>query len=290
MPHDQPVIAVEAADGHRYELIHLRPAEATASLLFLPGMGLSARQYIPFAQSLGERGIEVFIHEWRGLGSSSLRAGRDVNWGYRELLEFDLAAALDQTLRHAHDTRLMLGGHSLGSQFGALLAATRYPDCAGLVVVAGGAPYWRCFRGSRAVLLRSVFTMLPLIARAVGHFPGRQLGFAGREARNVMIDWAETGRRGSYNLDSIAADLEAAMAALNTPKLGLRLQDDWFVTPASLDHLLDKIGGERVDCIISSEQLGGPADHFSWMQTPVAVAEAIAAWHRDQSADAISRA
>ncbi|MEE4329261.1 MAG: alpha/beta fold hydrolase [Wenzhouxiangella sp.] len=212
MPHDQPVIAVEAADGHCFELIHVAPEKPAASLMFMPGMGLSARQYIPLAQALGEHGIEVFIHEWRGLGSSSLRADRAIDWGYRELLELDLTAALGRTLERACDSRLLLGGHSLGSQFAALLAATRHSDCAGLVVIAGGSPYWRCYRGARALLLRTVFTALPLVARAVGHFPGRQMGFAGREARGVMADWAFTGRTGSYNVDSIDQDLEAAMA------------------------------------------------------------------------------
>lgn len=290
MPHDQPVVAVEAADGHRFELIHVRAAVPAASLLFLPGMGLTARQYIDLAQVLAGHGIEVFLHEWRGLGSSSLRAERSVNWGYRELLQLDLAAALEQISTRTREGRLILGGHSLGSQFAALLGATAPERCAGLVVVAGGSPYWRCFRGWRALLLWTAFVTLPLVGHAVGHYPGRRLGFAGREARGVMSDWALTGRRGSYNLGAIDHDLESAMAGLRVPKLGVRLEDDWFVSPTSLDHLLDRVAGDTERMILSSEQLGGPADHYAWMRRPAAVADAIATWQRRHSAEAISRA
>lgn len=290
MPHDQPTIAVEAEDGHRFELIHVAAAAPIASLLFLPGMGLSARQYIKLASALTEHGIEVFIHEWRGLGSSNLRAARGVNWGYRELLEIDLVATIDQAVKKARHPRLILGGHSLGSQFAALLGAIAPDRCAGLVVVAGGSPYWRCFRGWRALLLWAAFFSLPLVGRAVGYYPGRRLGFAGREARDVMADWAFTGRYGSYNLGSIDRDLESSMAGLNVPKLGLRLKDDWFVSPTSLDHLLGRVFGDVEREVVSSEQLGGPADHYAWMRTPAAVATAIAAWYQGCSTAASNRA
>ena len=35
---------------------------------------------------LAAQGIAVFVHEWRGNGSSTQRAGRRQDWGYRELL------------------------------------------------------------------------------------------------------------------------------------------------------------------------------------------------------------
>ena len=114
MPIDD--IALEGADGHRWTLIGHAPASPRAILLWLPAMGVAARHYLPFAEALAARGIAVFLHEWRGHGSSSLRAARDCDWGYRTLLCTDLPAA-----EAAVDTALpgrprIVGGHSLGGQ------------------------------------------------------------------------------------------------------------------------------------------------------------------------------
>ena len=92
-------IALEAADGHRWQLYVCAPERPAAALLWLPALGVGARHYLPFAQALAARGVATFLHEWRGAGSSSLRAGRDCDWGYRELLELDIATSADAVRR-----------------------------------------------------------------------------------------------------------------------------------------------------------------------------------------------
>ena len=73
----EPVeIPAVAADGHAYQLIARIPALPTASLLWLPALGVAARHYLPLADALAARGVAVFLHEMRGNGSSTLRAGR----------------------------------------------------------------------------------------------------------------------------------------------------------------------------------------------------------------------
>jgi predicted alpha/beta hydrolase len=283
MPHSQPIIPVRAADGHSFELIHAPSPKAFARLLFLPGMGLSARQYIAFAQSLAAKGIDTLIHEWRGLGSSSLRAARDVDWGYRELLELDLAAAIDAARDASGDKTLLIGGHSLGSQLALLAAAQRRRDCRGLVVVAGGAPYWRCYQGWMRVALRGIFVGMPLVARVFGHYPGRRLGFAGREARSIIKDWAASGRTGQYRPRNLDFDFETHMQTLTCPLLSVRMMDDWFVPQASLNWLTDKLSqAAATQTNISHVDGPGSADHYQWMKHPESTAAAIATWWAQQ--------
>lgn len=279
MPHQQPVLEVIAADGHRFELIKVMAEIPRARIQFLPGMGLSARQYIPFGQALAEHGIECCIHEWRGLGSSSLRASRAINWGYRELLELDLVAAQDRIEAEGGEGPLIVAGHSLGSQLACLLAAMRPEKYQGIAVIAGGSPYWRTFGWLKGSLLLTALTLMPGVASLVGHYPGRRLGFAGREARGVIADWTRTGRSGRYQPPGISQNLEAAMAQLAMPTLALPLADDWFVPEPSLNWLTAKLGQARLSQhTISSDHPGQPANHFSWMQQPRQCAQAIADW------------
>ncbi len=278
MPHSQPVLQISTADRHEFELIQVPAADCRHRLLFLPGMGMSARQYIGFGRALAGHGIEVWLHEWRGMGSSSLRAARGCNWGYRELLEADLVAVLD-ALNQEGQVPLLFGGHSLGSQLACLLAGQRPQHCAGLLTVAGGAPYWRSFPRRMQLGLLPVFFLMPAVAALLGHYPGRRLGFAGREARGVIADWTRSGRSGRYRFPDMAQDLEAGMAALSVPVLGLRMANDRLVPQASLDWLLDKLPGcARSVELISASAPGEAADHYAWMRDTAASVAAIASW------------
>jgi len=272
-------VPVRAADGARFELLCAPPAgEPRHVLLWLPAMGVSARQYLPLAQALAHDGVAVALHEWRGIGSSDRRAGWRGNWGYRQLLGDDLPAALAVVRARWPQARIWLGGHSLGGQLGALLAALHPQAFAGLVLVASGAPYWRRFR--RGWLVGLAYVLAPLLACARGHLPGRRIGFGGNEARGVIADWARSGRTGRYAARGMAPDLESRLAALDLPILALRLRDDWLGPAASLDWLLGKMPrSAREVAVLGPDALDGvAADHFRWMKAPAPVAARIAAW------------
>lgn len=276
------VVPVEVADGARFELILVMPPDAAVrrALLWLPAMGVPARHYLPLTQALAARGVAVAIHEWRGIGSSDRRAGRRTNWGYRELLQHDLIASVVMLADRLPEVSLAVGGHSLGGQLACLYTALHPEQVDGLVLVASGAPYWRVFPHPWS--LRAAFHLAPLLAHLRGHLPGRRLGFAGNEARGVIADWARTGRSGRYAARGMKRDLEAALAALRTPVLAIRLCDDWLVPPASLDWLLGKLPASPVQRVeLAADALDGQrADHFAWMKAPAAVADAIDDWWR----------
>ncbi|MEO7067373.1 MAG: alpha/beta fold hydrolase [Rhodanobacter sp.] len=273
------VLPVLANDGARCELICVQPTSACRQWLYwVPAMGVPARHYLPFAQALAAYGIAVALHEWRGIGSSKVRAGRRSNWGYRELLRSDFPAGMAALRAHQPEASCWLGGHSLGGQLSVLYAGLHPLELAGLVLVASGAPYWREF--PHGGLIRACYGLAPLLANLCGYLPGRRMGFGGNEARAVIADWARSGRTGRYAASGMKQDLEAALAQLALPVLALRLQDDWFGPQASLDWLLGKM--PNADCskgVITSSDLDGKvADHFGWMTVPRVLAVRIAAW------------
>lgn len=278
MPHDQATLSVTSTDLHRFDLIHVTSDNPQWRLLMVPAMGISARHYIPFAQALRDLGTEVFIHEWRGLGSSNLRASRECDWGYRELL-MDLEGTLDLIKARENKLPLIVAGHSLGSQLALLLHAIRPESIDGSVCIAGGAPFYQAFPWPMRSVLRILFTVMPWLAQRVGHYPGYRLGFAGREARSVMRDWALSGREGRYAPPGVSQNLEKALSEINAPLLGVTMMDDWFVPSGSLQYLLDKAPHASVSVHrIGRSQLSGKADHYRWMKQPKTTALAIADW------------
>ena len=141
------VLAVQCADGHRYEVIACVPAQPIARLLWLPALGVAARHYLPLAQALAAKGVAVYLHEWRGNGSSSLRPSRTQDWGYREVLEQDLPTS--QAVLVAADDEAgalpwIIGGHSLGGQLACVHAGRNPQHFNRLWLAASGSPFWRC--------------------------------------------------------------------------------------------------------------------------------------------------
>ena len=275
-PADDDGLPVASADGHRFRVLVRKPANPVATLLWLPAMGVAAKHYLPFAEALSARGVAVGVHEWRGHGSSTVRAGHDRDWGYRTLLEDDLPAALAAMRAACPDSAAIVGGHSLGAQLATCMLALR-PDAAQrLWLVAGGAPYWRTFPGPRGWLLPLAYRFAPWLADRRGHLPGRTIGFGGREARGVIRDWARSGLSGRYAGAGMTVDLEAALHGVQAAVDAVRLADDWLVPPGSLDWLLGKLRPVSVRReVLDAARLGVHADHFAWMRRPDAVAEAL---------------
>ncbi|PWK91935.1 alpha/beta hydrolase family protein [Fulvimonas soli] len=277
-PSSDPRALRVAAGGAEAELLLLQPPAGAARrlLYWLPAMGVAARNYLPLARALAGHGFAVALHEWRGIGSSTWRAGRNLDWGYRELLQEDLPAGLAAARAALPQAPPLIGGHSLGGQLSALYAGLHPQAFQGLVLVASGAPYWRCFRHRWAV--RAAYGLAPLLAGLCGHLPGRRIGFGGNEARGVIRDWARSGRTGVYAARGLG-ELEPSMARIERPLLALRLRDDWLGPEASLDWLLGKLPRAAVTReVLAPGDLHGPADHFGWMRAPEPVAGRIAAW------------
>lgn len=269
-------IDVAAADGHRWSLLACVPQAARSALLWLPALGVAARHYLPFAEALAAHGVAVFVHEWRGNGSSQLRASREHDWGYRHLLCDDLPAS-HVALAARSTLPLTIGGHSLGGQLACCYAAL-YPQAfARLWLVASGTPYWRSFPPPRRYLLPLAYRLLPWLARRQGALHGRRLGFGGTEARTLIDDWARVGLSNHYAASGLARDLEAALAQVTAPVRGVLLHDDWMAPESSLRAFLRKLSPRATGIRnLNASQLGTAADHFAWMKRPQAVADALA--------------
>jgi pimeloyl-ACP methyl ester carboxylesterase len=151
---------VSTGDGHQASLLARIPASPRNALLWLPALGVAAKHYLPFADALAARGIAVFLHEWRGNGSSDRRAGRDCDWGYRELFA-DIAASAAAVDAHAPGLPRILGGHSLGGQLACCHLASAPGLAQALWLVASGSPYWRSFPASSRWWLPFAYRFLP---------------------------------------------------------------------------------------------------------------------------------
>lgn len=269
-------LPVVANDGHRFLLSARIPSKPRASLLWLGGMGIAARHYMPFAELLAARGIAVVAPDWRGLGSSSVRASRGVDWSYRELLMTDLPAS-EAAVEHAlPGIERIVGGHSLGGQLACLRAGLAPGNATALWLVASGTPSWRAFPPRTRWWLPIAYHLLDGIAGVAGKLPGRRIGFGGEEARGVIADWSRSGLTGRYAAATLAVDLEVALRRVDLPIRAVHMAHDWLAPASSLQALLAKMPEARPE--IATLEVAAPqvrADHYHWMKHPDATVEAL---------------
>lgn len=272
---------VIAGDGHRFSGTLFAAASPAAPLMmFMPAMGTRARYYKTFGAAMAAAGVSFACFDWRGIETSSLRASRKVDFGYRHLIEQDFAAAVRALRERLPQAPLWLGGHSLGGQLSVLYAAREPQDVRGIVLIASGNVHFRGWKGVGGLRILALTQSASLISRIVGHFPGKRLGFGGQEARGVIHDWAATARGGRYCVAGSATDYEAAMARLEKPVFALGFTGDTLAPYGSTERLMSKLPRcQRTHLRWSAADCGGVAlDHFSWAKRPELVVPTVAAF------------
>jgi len=269
---------VRADDGHELELLVEKPNKPRAALLFVCAMGVEASYYAPFARSMAAQGILVAMCDLRGHGTSSVRPRRGVDFGYREIVESDIPAAVEVVRQRAEGLPLYLGGHSLGGQLAILHVAAARPAIEGMALVACAIPYVRNWSGrSRAFIRFAAFTF-PIAGALLGYVPGDRLGFGGTEARTLMRDWAHNAMTARYEPIGSTIDYEAALAGLDMDFVTANVAGDEMAPPAAVEFMFDKIPrarGVRLEARLSERK---PGAHMRWARDPEGVVGCLNAW------------
>jgi predicted alpha/beta hydrolase len=256
----------------------IEPTNAETIILSVPAMGVAAKQYKQFSYELAELGFIAACFDLRGHGRSSIRASRANNFGYAEIAEVDLPAAI-KTMRHHYPRhKLVLLGHSLGGQACSLMLSQNQSQVETLVLAASCSVYYKSWPSPYRWGLLLFAQTSWLISAIVGYFPGRRLGFGGREARAVMRDWAYNARTGDYCLSNSRYNYVPFPPVPRLSVLAINFADDKLAPVLATDHLLSKLSAGKVTkTLITGDNIGRKtADHFNWLRSPKGVAQVIA--------------
>lgn len=266
--------AIGRAEGTSFTLTVVRAADPEApTVLVVPAMGMSAGYYDKLIAAFAAAGINAGRMEQRGHEEVGGRvAGWSYDFGYADLVD-DIAAAVDRLgeLIPASAGATYVLGHSLGGQAASAYAALHPDRVAGMVYVASQTPYWRNYGPGFLVASQA----MGLVGRVVGHFPGKQLKFAGREARTLMKEWARYARTGRLRFGRPAHDVTPAMRALEKPALIVSIEDDWLAPSATVDEIHRRMPGLEVERVHLDEP---GIDHFKWARKPGSTVGAVQEW------------
>jgi predicted alpha/beta hydrolase len=266
-------------DGSSTELTVMRAdAPAAPVVLCLPAMGVRSGYYEVLGDVLAESGFHAVLADLRGSGTSSVRASRRISFGYAEILEMELPGIVEAVCQEFETEQVIVLGHSLGGQLGLLLAATS-DRVSHTVIVASGSAWYRTMPGIRSVGRFLGLQLMFATTLLWGYLP-EWFPFAGREARQLMLDWGFESMTGRYRVSRGSTDYETALARSTVPALFVLLPDDPYVPAACTRHLARKLRLASVEHreIPAAEFRLRTTDHFRWVTRPQAVVEAAAEW------------
>ena len=274
-------VFLPAGAGYQLPLDWFPAAAPASTVVLMPALGMGARFYQPLARALQAKGLNVALLEQRGHGDSPWRPSRKCDWGFREPLVDEIPAVLEWLGITVPGQSIYLMGHSLGGHFAAM-AAGRYPQQVdGVILAACGSPWIGGFSDKTARQLKVLCRLIPPACALLGYYPGKQLGFGGREARTLMTDWLAVAKTNRYQASGLSEDLDSDIATYRGPVLCLRLQDDPFAPRDAVHAVTDKfIQADVEHRVLNTQVLGDKADHFRWVRTPEAVAGTILGWLR----------
>jgi predicted alpha/beta hydrolase len=222
----------------------------------------------------------------RGQGTSTARARAGHDFGYREILELDLPAAIARLRKVLGPRPLYVVGHSLGGQLALFSAARPGPRPDGLVLIAAGTAYWRDWPAHQRRQARLGFVAVRTAARLLPWYPGTRLGFGGDQPRRLMRDWGRVTREGRYAPEGSDFDYESAARTLALPVLSIGIGEDPIAPEGAREALLARVPRSAV----ARTGIQGVLEHtpwkrhFSWARRPEEAVDAVGNWLRSGAA------
>ena len=279
----QKTIPIELTDGSSTKINIFSPDKNKDRSLIIcfPAMGVKAAYYDPFAKALIEKGYQVITADLRGLGHSSVRASRQTNFGYIDMLDLDYQSIMDYIKTNFPTAKKYMLGHSLGGQLAALYLSRDQTDVDGLILVTCCSVYYKGWKGLAGWRVLLGTQMTRLISKIVGYFPGHQLGFGGKEARLVIKDWSTQARTGKYLEYYKNFDFEKGLRNCNIPILAISIEGDELAPEAAVQNLVEKFHPESPTKTIHVKTKGTPQaklNHFKWVRHPDYVATLVDKW------------
>jgi len=279
---EKQTIPVNMNDGARSAITVFsgRVHESAPVVLFVPALGVTAEFYEPFAIAGIEHGWISITADLRGNGQSSVRPSRQTDFGYHEMVTYDLPAYVSAVKREFPENPFFILGHSLGGQLSALCLSLNPEGVMGLILVTSCSVFFRGwdFPHNIGVLLGT--QVIRLLAEIFGYFPGRKIGFGGVEARQVMRDWANEALTGRYSIANSHHDFETLLGQITIPVLAINFENDFLAPKKAADYLLRKMANAQLTQWNLTEGDLGPdrASHFQWVRNPEPLAAKIDEW------------
>lgn len=280
-PVEPELLPLNLADGSKTAISIFTSISAnplTPVIILLPAMGVRAAYYKTFAQQITDKGYHIVSADLRGLGHSSVRPSRKNDFGYKEIINIDLPVIVATVQERFVNHPIYMMGHSLGGHMAILYAALHPQKLKGLLFTAAGYPYYKSWGKWRGLVMLPLTQMFYGISKVVGYFPGKYVGFGGKEARTLMRDWSYLARTGNFRITGSNQDFEALIGEIQLPVLSISFEGDDFAPPKAVKGFNAKLKKASLTHFHLQDKNGKKFNHFNWVKRNESTLERIVNW------------
>jgi len=269
---------VKAKDGTAIPLTWFDAENPRCVFVFLPALGIQAKWYKRLGIELAGKGCSVCLVEQRGHGASNVPIRRGTRFGIAEFVDQDIPVILDAVELRNPEAPVVLAGHSLGGHLATIYAGIKPKRISGVAHIACGFPYHRDFPASRARLIKLLCFLIPIAGVVPGYFPGKLIGFGGKESIRLMRDWRAWALTGRFNFDG-REGIEQAVSRFTGPVISIELDKDDFSSPAAGARALSPFTRANVTRVtLGAAEQGDFLGHFVWARQPAGVVTCLSQW------------
>lgn len=249
------------------------------ALLLVPAMGVAATYYGPLVEELEHRGCAVTFVDCDISSTATGSAGRG---GYAELVEDRIRSRFRAAEASVPTGRVVVLGHSLGGQLGLVFAGGFEPE-APVILIGSGSAFFGGFAAPRKWVYLIASQAIAGLAMLLGSWPGERLGFAGRQTKHTMRDWARNVRTGRYRSRGASFDYGIALRRFRGPLAVIDIAGDLLAPPSTTTRLADRTGAAVLRRATYSPRRGRrrPGSHFTWARDVPGVVPQIIEWVSD---------
>ena len=219
--------------------------------------------------------------EQRGNGYSPYRAGDGSHFSLMDYVAVDVPTVCDWIDDNMPNMPRYIGGHSLGGHVASLYVSQNLEKFEGIIHFTCGIPYPADFSFPGNIIIRLFASLVPVTEKFLGYFPGKSLGFAGREYTGLMQDWRLWTKQGHYNTSGFEG-VEDEMAKYSGRVLSIAIEKDNLMTHAAIERACRPFKSADVTRLtLGAAEQGDYLGHINWARKPNGAVSAVCRWVSD---------
>lgn len=233
-------VTISCADGYSLSGRFYQSKQSTQHLpiLICPATGITQGFYHNFCEWLAEQGSNVLVFDFRGIGLSlhgpiSQSDASIQDWG-----QLDIPAAIDVLLNKTQQQKVILLGHSAGSQL--LGIVPNYKKVAQVISISGSTGHVKGLKGRTKRMAPVMFNIIfPVSSLIKGYGATNFLGMGENLPKKVAKQWAQFCSKPGYVINAVGKTIfEDYHNEIQCPITVYWSSDDEIATETNVKDLL----------------------------------------------------
>lgn len=233
-------IIITAADGYQLSALHAMPSgKCSGSVILSSATGIRKEFYINFTQFLVQKGYNVLLYDYRGIGQSAPCNLKTSNSYMHEWGTMDMNAALSYMVNEKGFTDIIWIGHSVGAQLIGFLELRQH--IRKVISISAALGYWGYFPFPAKWLIWGLWYFVgPIMIKIYGYGAMKKIGWGENLSRNILMEWREWCLNKNYFMELLQKKLGMdKFYFFTTPITAVYLSDDYIANDKTVPLMMN---------------------------------------------------